>query len=115
MSRIFVSHGSKDQESAKLLGDWLQEQGHTSFFLDFDPDKGVAAGKPWENELYRHLRLCRAVIALPSPNWLESRWFFAEVTQARGVGKPTATKSRPHFLSHSGIDTEANWVLKDHG
>jgi len=88
MSRIFVSHSSRDHESAQCLGDWLQEQGHTSYFLDFDPDKGVAAGKRWEDELYRHLRLCRAVIALLSPNWLESRWCFAEVTQARAVGKP---------------------------
>ena len=88
MSRIFVSHSSRDQKSAEILGQWLQDQGHTSYFLDFDPDKGIAAGKHWEDELYRHLRLCRAVIALLSPNWLDSRWCFAEVTQARAAGKP---------------------------
>ena len=115
MSRIFVSHSSRDHESAKLLGHWLQEQGHTSCFLDFDPDKGIAAGKHWEDELYRHLRLCRAVIALLSLNWLESRWCFAEVTQARAAGKPAPTKSRLQFLSRSGIDTEADRVLKGHG
>ncbi|CAG0978003.1 phosphoinositide-3-kinase, regulatory subunit 4 [Geobacteraceae bacterium] len=88
MSRIFVSHSSKDHEIAKLFGEWLQGQGHTSYFLDFDPDKGIAPGKRWEDELYGHLRLCRAVIALLSPNWLESKWCFAEVTQARAAGKP---------------------------
>jgi WD40 repeat protein len=88
MSRIFVSHSNRDLHSAKFLGDWLKEQGHTSYFLDFDPDKGIAVGKRWEDELYRHLRVCRAVIALLSPNWLESRWCFAEVTQARAAGKP---------------------------
>jgi len=90
MSRISINHSSRDSESAKLLGEWLQEQGHTSYFLDFDPDKGIAAGKRWEDELYKHFRLCRTVIALLSPNWLESRWCFAEVTQARAAGKPVS-------------------------
>lgn len=46
MSRIFISHSSKDSESAKLPGEWLEKQGHTSYFLGVDSDKGIAAGKP---------------------------------------------------------------------
>ena len=88
MSHIFISHSSKDHESAQAVADWLKEQGHTFYFLDFDPDNGITAGKHWEDELYRHLRLCRVVIALVSPSWLASRWCFAEVTQARAAGKP---------------------------
>jgi TIR domain len=33
------------------------------------------------------LRQCQAVIALLTPSWLESRWCFAEVVQARERGK----------------------------
>jgi WD40 repeat protein len=88
VSRIFISHSGADREKATLLADWLQQQGHSSYFLDFDPEKGITAGKDWEAELYRHLRQCRAMIALVSPNWLKSRWCFAEVTQARAAGKP---------------------------
>ncbi len=66
---------------------WLQSKSHQSIFLDFDPAEGIPAGHNWEQELYRRLRLCRAVIVLLSEHWLASRWCFAEVTQARALGK----------------------------
>jgi hypothetical protein len=71
-----------------------------SYFLDFDPDNGIAAGKRWEEELYKHLRICRAVIALVSPDWLASRWCFAEVAQARAAGK------RIFFVKIASCDTD---------
>ncbi len=66
---------------------WLQAQSHQSIFLDFDPANGIPAGRNWEQELYRRLRVCRAVIVLLSEDWLASRWCFAEVAQARALGK----------------------------
>lgn len=88
MSTIFISHSSEDHAAAGWIRDWLEEQGHDSYFLDSDPEKGISAGQRWEEELYRRLRLCRTVIALVSPHWLASRWCFAEVAQARAAGKP---------------------------
>jgi hypothetical protein len=66
---------------------WLRSKNHQSIFLDFDPADGIPAGRNWEQELYRRLRVCRAVIVLLSEHWLASRWCFAEVTQARALGK----------------------------
>ena len=87
MSAIFISHSSKDNAAAAELKAWLQQQGYTSLFLDSDPDAGIGVGDDWEQVLYRKLRQCRAVIALVTPNWLESKWCFAELTQAREKGK----------------------------
>ena len=88
MSEIFISHSQIDQEDTSTMARWLRDQGHVSYFLDFDPENGIVAGKEWEKELYKQLRHCRAVVALLSPNWLDSRWCFAEAAQARAMGKP---------------------------
>ena len=86
MTAIFISHSSADNEAAAQMRTWLKEQGHTSLFLDFDPD-GIQTGSDWEETLYYHLRQCQAVVALLTPNWLASKWCFAELVQAREKGK----------------------------
>lgn len=88
MSAIFISHSSADADAAARIKSWLESQGHTSLFLDFDPEAGIRAGANWEQTLYRQLRRCQAVVALASPHWLASRWCFAEIVQARERGKP---------------------------
>lgn len=87
MSVIFLSHSSVDNEATEQLKDWLVQRGH-SVFLDLDPDVGIPGGASWEVELYTRLRQCRALIAILTPAWLASRWCFAEVAQARALGKP---------------------------
>jgi WD40 repeat protein len=87
MTSIFISHSSADNESANAIKRWLEEKGHTSLFLDFDPKSGIKAGSNWEQTLYEKLRQCQAVIALLTPHWLESKWCFAELVQAREKGK----------------------------
>ncbi len=67
---------------------WLEGEGHGSVFLDFDPEVGIPAGRSWEQELYRQLRACRAVILVCSEHSMSSRWCFAEITHARSLGKP---------------------------
>jgi hypothetical protein len=81
MTAIFISHSSADSASAAEMKAWLAAQGHTSLFLDFDPEAGIKAGSGWEQTLYRQLRQCQAVIALAS------KWCFAELVQARESGK----------------------------
>ena len=56
MSAIFLSHSSADNEPADTLRRWLEGQGYRSFFLDFDPEQGIPAGRDWEKELYAQLR-----------------------------------------------------------
>jgi PAS domain-containing protein len=87
MTAIFISHSSADNAAAVEMKAWLEAQGHTSLFLDFDPEAGIKGGSGWETTLYQKLRQCQAVIALLSPNWLASKWCFAELVLARERGK----------------------------
>jgi TIR domain len=87
MSAIFISHSSKDNAIAGAIKGKLAEQGHRSVFLDFDPAAGIPAGRQWEKEIYVRLRGCQAVIVLCSEHSMASPWCFAEITQARALGK----------------------------
>jgi hypothetical protein len=88
MVSIFLSHSSQDNEVAGDLCRRLKEHGYDSLFLDFDPESGIKAGRDWERELYRNLRLARAVIVLCSASSMDSRWCFVEIAQAKSLGKP---------------------------
>lgn len=52
MSALFISHSSADEALAGELKARLAAAGHRSVFLDFDPDRGIPAGRHWERELY---------------------------------------------------------------
>ena len=43
MTAIFISHSSADNAAAADMKPWLEAQGHTSLFLDFDPEAGSKA------------------------------------------------------------------------
>ena len=87
MTAIFISHSSADNMAAVQMKEWLEGLGHTSLFLDFDPEAGIRSGGDWEQTLYQKLRQCQAVIALLTPSWLASKWCFVELAQARAGGK----------------------------
>src|SRR5215831_3990127 len=88
MSAIFISHSSADNATASEVAARLEQMGHRSTFLDFDPALGIPAGRKWEPELYARLRGCQAVIVLCSRASMASAWCFAEITHARAQGKP---------------------------
>jgi hypothetical protein len=88
MVRVFLSHSSRDNAAAAELKAWLDGQGFTAAFLDFDKHSGIAAGADWERTLYEQIQRCQALLILQTPNWSASRWCFAEFTQARALGKP---------------------------
>src|SRR4029450_1901222 len=87
MTAIFISHSSADNAAAADMKAWLEAQGHTSLFLDFDPEAGIKGGAAWEQTLYQQLRQCQAVIALLTPSWIASKWCHAELVLARERGK----------------------------
>ena len=87
MARVFISHSSRDGDAAARIKVWLQEQGFETPFLDFDKHSGIAPGSDWEKTLYREIELSEAIIIVQTPNWLDSKWCFAEYTQARALGK----------------------------
>jgi ABC-type multidrug transport system fused ATPase/permease subunit len=84
---LFISHSSVDRGAAEALSHRLVDEGFAAIFLDFDPDRGIPAGRSWERELYAQLRQTDAVIFLASSASTASRWCFAEVTLARSLGK----------------------------
>ena len=101
MSRIFISHNSADNEITKSIVERLQSAGFECVFVDFDPDKGIAAGKNWELELYRELRACRLLIFLSSKASVESQWCFFEVAHAKSLGKPIIPVLIEECATHS--------------
>ena len=105
MSAIFISHSSKDNKFCKVLMEWLDSIGHRSVFLDIDEESGIAAGYNWEQKLYQELRLCRAVIVVCSEHLMNSKWCFAEITQARSLGK--------HIFPIKVAECELDSVLLD--
>jgi hypothetical protein len=87
MARIFVSHSSLDNDPAARMKAWLASQGFENAFLDKDKSTGIPPGADWEKTLYRELEQSQAVVIIQTPNWLDSKWCFAEFTQARALGK----------------------------
>ena len=87
MSRIFLSHSSKDNFEAIALRDWLASEGWQDVFLDLDPERGIAAGQRWERALHDAASRCEAVIFVVSANWLASGWCTKEYALARGLNK----------------------------
>jgi len=88
MTGVFLSHSSRDNPTAAELKAWLDGQGFAPAFLDFDKHSGIPPGADWERTLYEQIQRCQALLILQTPNWSDSRWCFAEFTQARALGKP---------------------------
>lgn len=115
MSSIFLSHSSKDNGIADQVNVRLEQLGHRSVFLDFDPENGIPAGRDWEEELYAKLRECRVVVILCSHASMASRWCFAEVTHAKALGKPVFpikiddSKADPILTDKQIIDATTGW------
>jgi WD40 repeat protein len=87
MAQIFISHSSRDTEQAAALLACLHAHGFAETFLDFDKHAGLAPGSDWERTLYREIAGADAVILILTRNWFDSKWCFAEFTQARALGK----------------------------
>lgn len=115
MSRIFLSHSSRDSFIAHQVKACLEQWGHRSVFLDFDPADGIPAGRDWEKDVYTKLRECRAVIILCSHASMVSHWCFAEIAFAKSLGKEVFpiriddSKVDPILTSKQTIDATAGW------
>jgi hypothetical protein len=115
MSSIFLSHSSQDNATAEQVEVRLEQWGHRSIFLDFDPAAGIPAGRDWEKELYVKLRECRAVVILCSRTSMASRWCFGEITHAKAIGKPVLpikideVQVDPVLTSFQVVDAATSW------
>lgn len=87
MSKIFISHSSRNNDWAIRVRDWLSENGWNDIFLDLDPQRGLVAGERWKTALQKAAHRCEVVIALVSAEWLASNWCRAELDVARLLNK----------------------------
>ncbi|MFC9333024.1 TIR domain-containing protein [Arthrobacter sp. NPDC057009] len=90
MSRVFLSHSSRDTRQAVALKQWLVEQDPglaEEIFLDLDPVTGIAPGERWKEALLRANERCEVVICLLSTSWEDSRECMAEYRTAENLGK----------------------------
>lgn len=89
MSRLFMSHSSKNNAQAIALRQWLDESGwaRDDVFLDIDPTRGLVAGERWQARLREASHRCEAVLFVISPAWAASRWCGAEFLLAKTLGK----------------------------
>jgi WD40 repeat protein len=85
MSVLFLSHSTFDKPIAEILRQQLLAAGYSSVFID---NHDIRPGQMWEQVLYERLRAARAVVALLTPRFIESKWCFAEITHARSLGRP---------------------------
>ena len=91
MSRVFLSHSSRDNRHAIALKRWLEqaEPGLAGeIYLDLDPQTGIRTGARWTEALWQANARCEAVICLLSSNWAASAECRAEYRQAEGMHKP---------------------------
>jgi formylglycine-generating enzyme required for sulfatase activity len=86
LSRLFISHSSKDIIPAKAFKQWLCTAGWTEddVFLDLED---IGGGERWKDALRKANARCEAVIFLASPEALASPECLAEVRKAEDFGK----------------------------
>jgi len=90
VSRIFLSHSSRDNRQAVALKLWLSQQRPelvNEIFLDIDPQSGLRVGEQWKGQLFRSNSRCESIICLLSAHWLASAECKTEYRTAEGLGK----------------------------
>ena len=81
MTRLFISHSSKDNDSAIALKGGLKGRDglvREDIYLDLDPEDGIAAGQRWLAAFNAANTRCEAVLFLVSRAWLDSKWCLDE-------------------------------------
>jgi WD40 repeat protein len=113
VSRIFLSHSSRDMRDAVALKRWLAEQDPplaNEIFLDVDRESGLQAGTRWKDALRRANARCEAVICLLSANWEASHECKTEYRTAENLNKQIFVA---RIEASTGDDLTAEWQRCD--
>jgi WD40 repeat protein len=108
MSRVFLSHSSRDNRQAVAVKKWLIEQEPglaEEIFLDLDPHTGIRPGQRWKEALNQANTRCEAVICLLSQHWNRSHECAAEYRHAESLHK-TILCARLEPVPDTGITSE---------
>jgi TIR domain len=90
VSRVFLSHSSRDSRQAAAVKKWLIEREPglvDDIYLDLDPRTGIRPGEKWKGALNRASARCEAVICLLSKHWLNSVECQVEFRHAENLHK----------------------------
>ncbi|MFD4440522.1 TIR domain-containing protein [Nocardia sp. NPDC058519] len=112
MSRIFLSHSSKDSRQAIALKSWLVQQDPplaNEIFLDLDRHAGILPGLKWKDALRQANARCEAVICLLSTNWESSAECKTEYRTAETLNKHIFC-ARLEPSTSAEITREWEWV-----
>ena len=88
VSRVFLSHSSRDSRAAVAVKAWLIEHEPglaEEIFLDLDPHTGIRPGERWKEALNQANTRCEAVICLLSKQWNRSHECAAEYRHAESL------------------------------
>ena len=115
MSRIFISHSSKNDAEAIALKEWLVSI-HWSklktYFFDLDAEVGISPGERWKKALEEAANRCEAVLFLLSRPWLEVQILSRRIPSWRASSTSDCSRcysSRCPQLLPAGIT--AHWQL----
>jgi WD40 repeat protein len=103
MTRVFISHSSKNNELAAEVRGWLRADGH-DVFLDDDRRDGIEGGDPWEERLYKGLRWADIVICIITGDYVVSQWCFGEIVAAKTLGSRLVPLAVEEGLRHPLLD-----------
>ena len=90
VSRVFLSHSSRDSRQAVAVKAWLVEQEPglaEEIYLDLDPHTGIRPGERWKQALQQANARCEVVICLLSEHWLNSHECEVEFRYAETLNK----------------------------
>ena len=93
MSRVFLSHSSRDSRQAIAVKAWLVEQEPglaEEIYLDVDPHTGLRPGARWKQALQQANARCEVVICLLSAQWEASPECKPEFRSAETLNKAIA-------------------------
>jgi hypothetical protein len=109
VSRVFLSHSSRDSRQAIAVKAWLIEQEPglaEEIFLDLDPHTRIRPGERWKQALQQANTRCKAVICLLSAHWEASHECKTEYRYAETLNK-TILCGRLEPLPDTGTSSDS--------
>ena len=87
MAKVYVSCADEDIDLSVRIKDWLKFQDYEPVVLGEETrsNRGDMAG--WHRDLAQVLENCDLVLLVLTPEWVASKWCFAEYTKAFSTGK----------------------------